>query len=95
MIQDLGNRMETQIEKKQVMFNKHVEEIKKQQIVTNNTIVEKNTLEGINSKVTEAENGEDSEDRMVEITTMKQNKNEKRNEDSPRDQWDSIKHTNI
>ena len=41
MIQDLGNRMETQMEKKQEMFNKHLEEIKKQQIVTNNTVVEK------------------------------------------------------
>ena len=57
MIQDLGNRMEAQMEKKQEMFNKHLEEIKKKQIVINNTIVEKNTLEGINSRVTEAENG--------------------------------------
>jgi len=56
MIQDLGNRMEAQMEKKQEMFNKHLEEIKKKQIVINNTIVEKNTLEGIN-RVTEAENG--------------------------------------
>ena len=41
MIQDLGNRMEAQMEKKQEMFNKHLEEIKKKQIVINNIIVEK------------------------------------------------------
>ena len=34
----------------------------------------KNTLEGINSRVTEAEEGtSDLEDRMVEITTTEQN----------------------
>ena len=59
MIQDLGNIMEAQMEKKQEMFNKHLEEINKKQIVINNMIVEpkkkKSTLEGINSRVTEAE----------------------------------------
>ena len=35
------NRMAVQIEKIQEMFKKHLEEIKKQQIVTNNTVVEK------------------------------------------------------
>ena len=34
------------------------------------------------------------EDRLVEITTAEQNK-EKRNEDSLRDLWDNVKHTNI
>ena len=48
----------------------------------------KNTLEGTNSRVTEAEEWiSDLEDRMVEITTMEQNKEKrmKRNEDSLRD----------
>ena len=54
----------------------------------NNTITEmKNTLEGNNSRITEAEERiSDLEDRMVEFTAMEQNK-EKRirtNEDSLR-----------
>ena len=57
-----------------------------------------NTLEGINSRITEAEKRiNDLEDRMVEITAAEQNmekKNEK-NEDSLRDPRDNIKHTNI
>ena len=65
----------------------------------NNTITEiKNTLEGINSRIYEAEesiNGLD--DRMVEITAEEQNigKRMKRTEDSLRDVWDNIKCTNI
>ena len=63
-----------------------------------NTITEmKNTLEGINSRITGAkERGSDLEDRMVEFTLMEQNKEKrmKRNEDSLRDLWDNIKHSN-
>ena len=54
----------------------------------------KNTLEGINSRITEAEGWiSDLEDRMVEFTAMEQNKENriKRNEDSLRDLWDNIK----
>ena len=57
-----------------------------------------NTLEGINSRITEAEERiSDLEDRMVEITAAEQNteKRTKRNEDSLRDLWTNIKHTNI
>ena len=65
----------------------------------NNTITEmKNTLEGINSRITEAEEQiSDLEDRMVEFTATEQNKEKrmKRNEDSLRDLWDNIKCTNI
>ena len=65
----------------------------------NNTITEmENTLEGINRRITEAEDRiSDLEDRMVEFTAMEQNKEKrmKRNEDSLRDLWDNIKHTNI
>ena len=55
-----------------------------------------NTLEEINSRITE-EQRSNLEDRMVEITAKKQNieKKMKRNEDSLRDLWDNIKHTNI
>ena len=57
-----------------------------------------NTLEGIHSRVTEAEEQiNDLEDRMVEITATEQNteKRMRRNEDSLRDLWDNIKCTNI
>ena len=65
----------------------------------NNTITEmKTTLEGINSRITEAEERiSDLEDRMVEFTAEEQNKEKrmKRGEDSLRDLWDNIKHNNI
>ena len=65
----------------------------------NNTINEiKNSLEGINSRITEAEEGiSDLEDKIVEITTTEQNKEKrmKRIEDSLRDFWDNNKCTNI
>ena len=57
-----------------------------------------NRLEGINSRITEAEEWiSDLKDRTVEITATKQNtekKNEK-NEDRLRDLWDNIKCTNM
>ena len=63
------------------------------------TITEiKNTLEGINSRISEAgERISELEDKMVEITSADQNKVKrmKRTEDSLRDLWDSIKCTNI
>ena len=65
----------------------------------NNTINEiKNSLEGINSRITEAEEWKsDLEDKIVEISTAEQNKEKrmKRIEDSLRDIWDNIKRTNI
>ena len=64
----------------------------------NNTINEiKNSLEGINSRITEAEERiSDLEDKIVEITTTekKKEKRKKRIEDSLRDIWDNVKRTN-
>ena len=63
----------------------------------NNTITEmKNTLEGINSRIIEAEQISELEDRMVAITAKEQNKEKrmKRNENSLRDLWDNIKRIN-
>ena len=62
MIQNLENKMyqqikrlETYIEEMQEMFTKDLEEIKNSQSIMNNAITEsKNTLEGTNSRVTEA-----------------------------------------
>ena len=65
----------------------------------NNTITEiKNTLEGINSGITEAEEWiNDQEDKIVEITSTEQNKEKrmKKIEDSLRYIWDNIRCTNI
>ena len=65
----------------------------------NNTINEmKNSLEGINSRITEAEERiSDLEDKIVEITSTEQNKEKrmKRTDDSLRDLWNNIKCTNI
>ena len=52
MTQNLGNR----IDKMQETFNKDLEALKRKQSMMNNTINEiKNTLEGINSRISEAE----------------------------------------
>ena len=58
----------------------------------------KNTLEGINSRISEGEEQiSELEDKMVEITSEEQNKVKrmKRAEDSLRDLWAHIKCTNI
>ena len=81
MIQDLGKRMEAKIVKMQEMFTKDLEELK------NRLTRMYNTVEGISSRITEAEEWiSDMEDRMV-ITVTEQHieKRMKRNEDSLRD----------
>ena len=68
--------------------NKDLEELKYKHTETNNTITEiKNTLEGINSRIPEAERISELEDKMVEITPEEQNKIKimKITEDSIRD----------
>ena len=95
MIQNLGNRMD----KMQETFNKDLEELKSKQAMMNNTINEiKNNLDRINSRITEAEERiSDLVDKIMEISTAEQNKEERRKriEDSLRDLWDNIKCTNI
>ena len=62
------NRPETRIEKMQEMLSKDLEEAKKSQSIMNIEITEMNTLEGSNSRITEAEERiSEVEDRMVEI----------------------------
>ena len=69
-------RLENIMEKMQKAFNtvntitKDIEKIKKKQRLMNDTITEiKNTLEGTNSRIIEAEECiRELEDRMVEIT---------------------------
>ena len=92
------NRLETKIEMMQEMFNKGLEEIKKNQSIMNNAITEiKNTLEGT-SRITEAEERiSEVGDRMVEINEAERNKQKriKRNEDNLRELWDNVNHPNI
>ena len=106
MIQNLQNKMESQIssmetrvEKMQEMFNEDLEEIKKSQYMINNAISEiKNTVEGTNSRIREAEDRiSEVEDRMVEINETERIKETriKRNEDNLRDLWDNVKGHNI
>ena len=60
LIQDLGKRVKSKIEKMQEMLTVDLEELKNKQTKMNST------LEGINSKITEAEEMiYDLEDRMV------------------------------
>ena len=66
--------MEAKIEKMQEMFTKHLEKLKNKQTEMNNT------LQGIDSRIMDAEEQiSDLEDRMVQITATKQN-TEKMNE---------------
>ena len=81
IIQRLRKRMEAKIEKMQEMLTKDLQELKNKQAEMNNT------LEGINSRITEAKEWiNDLEDRMVEITVAEQNRKKrmKRKEDSLR-----------
>ena len=97
MIKNLENKMEKMHES----INKDLEELKNKHTETNNTITEiknKKSLEGLNHRISEAEERiSELEDQMVEITSEEQNKVKwmKRTEDSLRDLWDNIKHTNI
>ena len=81
----------------QVKFNKDLEEIKKSQSIMNNAVNEiRNTLEGTNSRTTEAEGRiSEVEDRMVEINEAEKKKEKKINENNLRDLWDKVKFPNI
>ena len=87
------------MEKIKGTFNKDLEEIKSKQTVMKNTINEiKNSLEGLNSRITKAEEWiNDLEDKIVKITTAEQNKVKRMKtiEDSLRNLGDKIKHTKI
>ena len=98
MIVNMIKNLENKMEKMQESINKDLEEVKNKH--TSNTITEiKNILEGINSRISEAEERiSEVEDKMIEIISEDQKKLKKKkneNEDSLRDVWDNIKHTNI
>ena len=74
------DRLETQIEKIQEVFNMDLEELKNKQSIMKNTTTEiTNTLEGTNHKITEVEEHvSELEDRMVEITKTEYKKEKKK-----------------
>ena len=56
MIAKMIKNLENKMEKMQESINRDLEELKNKYAKTNNTIIEvKNTLEGINSRISEAE----------------------------------------
>ena len=81
------------------MFNKDLEEIKKTKLKMNNAINEiKNTVEGTNIRITEAEDRiNEVKDKMVEINEAERKKEKwvKRNEGNLRNLWDNVKCPNI
>ena len=87
------------MEKMQELINQDLEELKDKHEERNNTFTEiKNTLEEIKTRISEAEEQISKlEYKMVEITSKEQNevKRMKRTENSLRNLWDNIKHTNI
>ena len=91
MIKNLENKME----KMQESINEDIKELMNKHTETNSTIYEiLNTLEGINRRISEAEEQiSELEDKMVEIASEEQNKVKrmKRTEDSLRALWDNIK----
>jgi len=100
MIVKMIKNLETKKEKMQESINKDLEESKNKHTETNNTITEtKNTLEGINSRISEAEERVSKlEDKMVEITSVEQNKVKrmKRTEEClrPKGQYQTHQHSN-
>ena len=75
MIQKLENRME----KMQLSSNKDIEELKNKHTETTPLLKLKIPLQGINSRISEAEERiSELEDKLVEITSEEQNKVKKK-----------------
>ena len=98
MIANMTKNLESKMETMQESINKGLEELKSKNAETNKITEVKNTLGGINSRISEAEKQiSELENKMVEITFEEQNKVKrmKRTEDRLRDIWDHIKRNNI
>ena len=89
------NRLETRIEEIQEMFNKDLEEIKKNQSIMNNAITE---IKGLWSPTVEWGRREDTWGGKYDVGN-KWSREEKRknelNEHNLRNLWDNVKHPNI
>uniref|UniRef100_A0A8D2C724 L1 transposable element RRM domain-containing protein n=1 Tax=Sus scrofa TaxID=9823 RepID=A0A8D2C724_PIG len=98
MMQDIGNKLEAKMDNLQETLTKEIQDIKLKQEEMQNTITEiKNSLEAANSRIQEAEERISDGDRLVEITDAEQKRKKrlKTNEESLRELWDNVKHTNI
>ena len=99
MMQDTGNKLEAKMDNLQETLTKEIQDIKLKQEEMQNTITEiKNSLEAANSRIQEAEEWISKvADRLVEIMDVEQKreKRSKTNEESLRELWDNVKHTNI
>ena len=98
MSQILEKELEAHTEKTQEMFHTELEDLKNKQAAEQYSTWDEDSLEGINSRINEAEEWiNELQDRMVGITVTEENieKRMKRNEDSLTDLWDYNKHTNI
>ena len=82
------------MEKTQKSNKRDLEELNKHTETNNTFTAIKNTVEGINSRISEEELISELEDKMVEVTSEEQNKVKriKRTEDSLRNLWNNIKH---
>ena len=91
MSQNRGKRMEAENKKTQERFTKDLQELKNKQTGMNNAPERINRISEPEKQIN------DLEDRTLEITAIEQNveRRTKRNEDSLRDLWDNIKHTDI
>uniref|UniRef100_A0A4X1T8C6 L1 transposable element RRM domain-containing protein n=1 Tax=Sus scrofa TaxID=9823 RepID=A0A4X1T8C6_PIG len=99
MRQDIGNKLEAKMDNLQDTLTKEIQDIKLKQEEMQNAITEiKNSLEAANSRIQEAEEHiSEVEDRLVEMTDAEQKRDKrlKTNEESLRELWDNVKHTNI
>ena len=99
MMQDNGNKLEARVDKLQSTLSEDIQDLKLKQAEMQNTITEINqSWQETISRIQEAEGWiREVEDRLVEITDAEQKREKrlKRNGDSLRELWDSIKCTNI
>ena len=99
IMQDIGNKLEAKMDNLQQTLSKEIQDLKPKQAEMQNTITEiKNSLEATNSRIQEAEERISKvEDRLVEIMVAEQKREKKlkRNENSLRELWDKVQHTNI
>ena len=93
MIKNLENKME----KTKESINKDLEGLKNKHTETNKTSTEIKNKRNLQQASEAEEQISELEDKMVEITSEEQNKVKrmKRTEDSLRDLWDNVKHTNV
>ena len=99
MMQDIGNKLEAKTDNLQQTLSKEIQDLKLKQAEMQNTITEiKNSLDATNKRIQEAEEQiSEEENRLVKVTDVEQKREKRlrRNEDSLRELWDSVKCTNI